>query len=101
MMNMTPIPLNEMARELHALMEDVRNKERRIEQIKQVFKAKGSFSTADYIIAVREIKKEMVGPSEMIKQTIGIKELDKMGLVYEQTYLIVSVTPKGLPQGFL
>lgn len=89
--------LNSLVEEYVNLKRFQKQTDERLNEIKASFKARGTFVTSDYVVAVKEIKRECVGPNDRIIQLIGRKKLEELQLIYETNYLIVSATPKGKP----
>lgn len=85
---------NELLREAKDLQDMIRAASSRLSEIKDACKARGSFSTTEFVVLVKEIAStRMVSLSEAEK-VVSRKELEKMGFVKETSCVTVSIEAK-------
>lgn len=83
-----------MLYELISLQKEVKPINQRIDAIKQWCKEAGSFSTMNYVCAVKEQERRAMVSIEKAKDLIGMEFLEHSGLIYVSRYHIVVVEEK-------
>lgn len=87
---------NGMLKELFNLENEVRKRQKRIAEIKDLCKQKGSFSTKEFICSVNEVEREYVGPIEMVLHIFGREAFETAGVLHKTKYLTVRTSRKGI-----
>jgi len=85
---------NDVLLELYTLEQEVKEKQKRISEIKEACKSKGSFSTRDFLCQVKVVDREMIGPSDALVNTFGREALTRLGLTYRSKFVTVQTIPK-------
>lgn len=87
---------NEMLRELFALEQEVRKKQKRISEIKDLCRLKGSFATKEFVCSVSEVSREIIGPTQKVLQVFGREALEKAELIYTSKFVTIRTTKKDI-----
>lgn len=94
LLEMDVATIDDLLFELITLEHEVKPLKKRIDEIKQWCKATGSFSTINYVCAVKELERRSLVSIEKAKDLLGMEFLEHNGLIYVSNYQVVSIVEK-------
>lgn len=85
---------DDLLKELYLLEMDVKHKTKQIEFIKDLCKAKGTFSTRNFVVAVNKQSRTGMAPLDKVKAVFGEDVLKEHNLIVTSEYLTVKLSIK-------
>lgn len=86
-------PTDDELKEFIMLQEQVKYLTKRLEELKALCKARGSFSTDRYVCAVMEQQRTGLAGLKEVEKVLGLELLQRFNLIRTSPYLLVKVTP--------
>lgn len=87
--------MNAMAAEYKSLKEQMKEIEKRVTEIGEIFKKTGSMETADFVISVDNVSREQLAGLGKVEEAFSREALDKLGLINTVSYKVIKITEKG------